>query len=228
MPSFHKFTLFFRCLLLTCGGGLWAVATGNAQPLQQPSGPNSNIQRCRAIADDAARLRCFEDATAKPVLPTQAADPSKASGAPVVLGPGAGTWRLVRTPNPAGGKDAVSIFQIADIAKSDIDLVGLMIRCGQPNLETLLVLVSPLPPRAHRKVTLSASGTSQDFTGTIVSPGAAILLPKDATALASSSWKAAPELAVQIDNESDRIKGVIPLTGLKAALPVLLANCPPL
>jgi hypothetical protein len=189
--------------------------------LGQQSSQNSNFERCRAITEDAARLRCFENAASKPA--TQAAAQT--------LGPGTGTWRLVRTRNPNGGQDAVSIMQTADIVKSDLDLAGLMLRCGQTGIEVLLVLVQPLPPRAHPKVTVSAAGRSEDFVAKIVPPGAALLLPQEATELASGPWTAASELAVQIDpgqndGESTAIRGAISLTGLAGALPVLTANCP--
>jgi hypothetical protein len=190
-----------------------------------PPGFNSKIALCRAITDDAARLQCYEAATstapAAPSLPPapQIASPSQAST------PAAGQWRLTRTPNPTGGRDAMSIIQTADIAKSDIDLAGLMIRCGETNLETLVVLVSPLPPRAHPKITVSAAGASTDFIGTVVPPGAEVLLPDEVSVLVSGPWKAAPELAVRVQNESEKVNGVIPLAGLAAALPNLTANC---
>jgi hypothetical protein len=116
-------------------------------------------------------------------------------------------------------------MQTADITKSDLDFAGLIIRCGENNLETLVVLVSPLPPRAHPKVTMNVAGKSVNLSGTIVPPGAEILLPKEATTLASGVWKDATELAVQVENEAVQIKGSVPLAGLGPALPLLLANC---
>jgi len=227
MLRLFKFAGPFCCLcpaLVYLGG--WAVGgTAIAQPVGPPFAP-SNFEHCRTIADDAARLRCYEDATSKPSPPPQVSTPPQMSSVPQVLGPGARVWRLVRTPNPAGGKEAVSIMQTADIVKSDIDLAGLTVRCGENNLETLVVLLTPLPPRAHPKVTVSAGGASEDFTGTVVPPGAEVLLPQEASALASGPWTAAPELSVQVENDAERVKGVIPLAGLGAALPMLLANCP--
>jgi hypothetical protein len=197
------------------------VVIGLGPAFGQQAGQNSNFARCRAITEDAARLRCFESAASKPATPA----------APQTLGPGAGAWRLVRTKNPDGGKDAVSIMQTANMAKSDLDLAGLMLRCGETGIKFLLVLVEPLPPRAHPKVTVSAAGRSAEFIARIVPPGAALLLPQEATELASGPWSAASELAVQIDpgqnhGESTAIRGTIPLTSLGGALPVLTANCP--
>jgi len=55
-----------------------------------------------------------------------------------------------RSRDPSGGKDAVLIMQTVDIAKSDLDLAGLMLRCGDAGTEVLVVLLRPLPPLAHR------------------------------------------------------------------------------
>jgi hypothetical protein len=212
---FRRLALLFGCL------GAAVAMIDRDLALGQQTGQNSNFERCRAITEDAARLRCFENATAKPATPA----------APQTSKAGAGTWRLVRTKNPNGGKDAVSIMQTANIAKSDLDLAGLMLRCGESGVEVLLVLVEPLPPRAHPKVTVSAAGRSADFIARIVTPGAALLLPQEATELALNVWTTASELAVQIDpGQSDSnltaIRGAIPLTGLAGALPLLTANCP--
>ena len=210
---------FFR--ILGYLGVMAVVAMTIGETFAQPPGPDSNFERCRAITDDAARLHCYEEATSKPAngLPPQ------------TPGPGTGTWRLVRTPNPAGGRDAVSIMKTADVMKSDIDLAGLMLRCGESHVEVLLVLVRPLPPRAHPKVTVSAGGKSTDFTATVVPPGVEVLLPQEASALASGPWQTAPELSVQIGavegkDQPSPIQGVISLAGLGGALPLLLANCP--
>ena len=122
-------------------------------------------------------------------------------------------------------------MQTADITKSDLDLAGLMLRCGEGGVEVLVVLVDPLPPRAHPKVTVSAAGRSVDFTATVLPPGAAVLLPKEAGVLASGPWTAATELSVQIDvapadREPKSVRGLIPLTGLGGALASLHGNCP--
>src|ERR1700744_1094084 len=47
----------------------------------------------------------------------------------------AGGWRLVKTPNPNGGPEAVSVMHVSDTAKSDLSLAGLTLRCGRGNLE---------------------------------------------------------------------------------------------
>jgi hypothetical protein len=203
-----------------CGLFLMLIfAGGDGAALAQarlPSLPESAFEHCRTIADDAARLRCYEDATSQ----APAAAPAQASSA------GLGDWRLVRTPNPAGGPDAVSIMQTADIAKSDLDFAGLMLRCGQTGVEVLIVLVEPLPPRAHPQVSVSTGGAALKLPATVVPPGALVLLPQDASALANGLWQNAVQLTVHVDDSSEQVSGVIPLAGLADALPKLLANCP--
>jgi hypothetical protein len=215
--SGHRFCRVLLCL------GIGASAGGAiGQALGQPvTGPESNFERCRSIADDAARLRCYEAATSNP-----------AKG-PLPHTPGAATgpWRLVRTPNPAGGRDAVSVMKTADVTKSDIDLAGLMLRCGESNIDVLLVLVRPLPPRGRPRVSVTAGSNTTDFVASVVPPGAELLLPPEATALASGPWQAAPELAVEVgavegDDQPTPIQGVISLAGLGEAILRLQANCP--
>jgi hypothetical protein len=218
-------TLFFAAF----GGH---VALAQTPPLPRWSVPESAFEHCRTIADDAARLRCYEDATSQPAAAAPSQPPAAMTPLPPAAAPpqasstGAGNWRLVRTPNPAGGADAVAITQTADIAKSDLDLAGLMLRCGQTGVEVLIVLVEPLPPRAHPKVSVSTGGTAIDFTATVVPPGAEVLLPQDASALADGPWQTAAELTVNVEDSSEQAKGVISLAGLSDALPNLLANCP--
>ncbi len=214
MANFGIAELCRRLFLAPLGGtALLAITVGQTAAQQDGS-----LEHCRTVTDDAARLRCYE-ATTKP----------STNALPETLGPGSGTWRLVRTRNPTGGQEAVSIMQTADITKSDLDLAGMMLRCGEPGVEVLLVLVRPLPPRAHPKVVVSAAGKSAEFNAAIVPPGAAILLPKEVVSLALGPWEAASELAVQIDtrdSEVNTVRGVVPLTGLGVAMAHLRANCP--
>jgi hypothetical protein len=229
MPRFCRIAeLSGRCFcrVLLCLGLVASAGSVIGQAVGQPAaGPDGNFERCRSIADDAARLRCYEAATANPAK----APPPRTPGP--VPGPATGPWRLVRTPNPVGGRDAVSVMKTADITKSDIDLAGLMLRCGETNIEVLVVLVRPLPPRARPKVTVTADGKTMNFIASVVPPGAELLLPLEATALASGPWQAAPELSVEVggvegDDQPTLIQGVISLAGLGAALPRLQANCP--
>jgi len=184
-----------------------------AQQQKQSAVPGSDPSLCYNIADFTARLRCYE------------AEMSKSLAGTATTAPGTGTWRLVRTPDPAGGRDSIAIMQTANITRSDIDFAGIMIRCGESKLEVVAVLVTPLPPRSRPKVTVKTVQASQDFTGTVLGPGAAILLPAEASAFLSGAWLTAPDLTLRIADDDTVVEGSVPLTGLGTALPQLTASC---
>lgn len=169
---------------------------------------------CPLIADRAALQRSFEEAR-----------PYCAQGA-IPAAAGAGTWRLVRTPNPRGGPDAVSIMQTADAARSDIDLVGLALRCGDTGFDVLVVFLKPFPPRTHPKVKLTFSGATVNLEATVIPPGAAISLPAEAAMLVKGPWQSSSELAIEVEDDSNATRGVISLVGLGPALSLLTSNCP--
>ena len=170
------------------------------------------LERCRSIADNAARLRCYE-----------AAAPRAPPAAPAPVAPGG--WRLVRTPGPPGERDAVSIMHTADIARSDIGLAGLMERCAEHGTQLLVVMVTPLPPRARPQVILRAAGQEARLDATVTPPGAALLLPPEAAALVAGA-PAAAELAIAVVAGESTTRGVVPLAGLAAARQTLTAHCP--
>ena len=138
-----------------------------------------------------------------------------------------GGWRLMRTPNPGGGPDAVSMIHTADLIHSDPDLAGLMLRCAQSGAELLIVVVTPFPPGAHPDVTISGSGGNDwHFTGQVVPPGAELLLPPESTTLVSTAWRSARELKVKVSSPDQSFGGVIPVDGMATALATLMASCP--
>jgi hypothetical protein len=134
-------------------------------------------------------------------------------------------WHLLRSKNPTGGADAVSMNRAADIT-SDLDLAGLMLRCHDGRAEVLVVVVTPFAPRSQPAVTISANGQEWHFDATVVPPGAQLLLPATATALATGFWQSANQLAVKISWQQTAIAGVIPIDGLRGAVATLIANCP--
>jgi hypothetical protein len=181
---------------------------------QEAPDVRAQLGRCRAIQDQSVRLRCYEDAAAPPV----------ATPAPS----GHGSWRLVRTPNPAGGSEAISIMQTADLSQSDIDLAGLMVRCGDATaaIEVLIVVVQPFHPRAHPRVNVSAGGITTQFRASIIPPGALVLLPPEASALATGPWLGSPALSIEVDRDDQgQLRGVVPVEGMKSALNELQSNC---
>ena len=137
-----------------------------------------------------------------------------------------GTWQLNRTTNPAGGPDTISISKIADAARSDHDVAGLMLRCAEgATTEVLVVLIEPLPPRTHPKVTVSDGATTTKLTGSVVTPGPLVLLPEKASALVERAWRSIPELAVAISEDHRSLHGVIPLADISTAMQTLQWNC---
>jgi hypothetical protein len=197
------------------GGGLLGsvkLATGRDLP---PATPNAGSENCPMIKNDAARQRCYERFGA-----TIAQNSTQDGPAPADM------WRLVRTPDPVGAREAVSITRTADVAKSDLEFAGLMLRCGERSVEVLIVLVRVFPPRAHPKVQVSAGSATAEYTATVVPPDVLLLLPHEAAALAAGSWQAAAELAVTVEDARGSIRGVVPLTGLGGALALLRSNCP--
>jgi len=120
-----------------------------------------------------------------------------------------GTWRLVRTANPRGGPDAVSVMQTADATRSDIDLVGLTLRCSDTGFDVLVVFLKPFPPRRHPKVKLTTAGATVHLEATVVSPGAAISLPAEAAMLVKRSGQSSSELAIEVEDDGNATRGII-------------------
>jgi len=139
---------------------------------------------------------------------------------------GSENWRLVRSADPRGGPDAVSIMQTADLARSDVDFAGLMLRCREQGFEVAVVLLKPFPPRAHPMAKLTTNGRTIEFTTTVIPPGVAVVLPTEAAALVNGPWQTASELAVEITDNDVAIHGVVALAGLGPAVARLVSSCP--
>jgi hypothetical protein len=209
----------------------WAVS---AAGMATAAGPISedDYNRCRAITDDKARLVCFENLTSSPspvpVAPygaEKAPDipPGSMFGSPTGPSsiPVAGKWRLVRTPDPRGGKDIVSIMATAELAGSDDDFAGLNVRCADPDFEILIFLISPLSPQARPAIAVN----SKRFQGSVVSPGTAILLPREVSALAQEQWRTFPSLSIDVEDDGTKTHGLVSLEGFNAALQTLVGAC---
>ena len=183
---------------------------------EKPAKLNAEVEHCRSIKDEHARKRCYEQANSGAPSSASQQQPTEP-----------GTWQLARTPNPAGGPDTISITKITDASGSDHDIAGLMLRCGEgATTEVLVVLAEPLPPRTHPKVTVVTGATSTDFTGSVVTPGALVLLPEKASALVEDAWQAIPKLTVAIAEKRHSLHGVIPLDDISNAMKTLQSNCP--
>jgi hypothetical protein len=180
------------------------------------SKPNNDAEHCRSTKDEQTRKGCSEQENSN-VTPSLSQRQSIE----------AETWRLARTPNPAGGPDSISITKITDTPGPDHDIAGLMLRCGEgATTEVLVVLVEPLPARTHPKVTVMAGRTTTEFTGSVVTPGALVLLPEKASALVENAWQSVPELAVAIAENHLSLHGSISLADIGTAMRTLQSNCP--
>ena len=114
------------CILSVLSAALLPLA---ALPADAQTGINENaINRCRTLTDDAARLRCYENSVSEQSRSSSSRTQSL------------GKWRLVRTPNPQGGKEAISIMRGAELSGSDPDFAGLMLRCAETVSYTHLTL----------------------------------------------------------------------------------------
>lgn len=135
-------------------------------------------------------------------------------------------WRLVHTPNPRGGPDAVSIMHTADTSRSDLELAGLMIRCNDNRPELAIILLRPFPLRARLLVKLGKPGEEKQFEATVGPPGTAVILPGDPKTIAGQPWQTESELFVHVIDGQTAISGVVALPGLRSAFDQLMANCP--
>jgi hypothetical protein len=137
------------------------------------------------------------------------------------------SWRLVRSANPTGGPDAVSVARTADISRSDLDFVGLMLRCSGESAEVAIIALTPFPPKAKPSVHIGANGEDSQFVAQVVPPGAELLLPLEATALAYGPWQRVHELSVTVTSPEQSFAGIIQIDGLSEALTTLRTNCAP-
>ena len=136
-------------------------------------------------------------------------------------------WRLVRSADPSGGPDALAIDHTADITRSDLDFAGLMLRCGSHSPEVAIIALTPFPPKAKPGVSIAAKGEHWEFVAQVVPPGAELLLPQEATALAFGSWQHAHELSVTVTSPEQSFAGIVQIDGLSEALTTLAASCAP-
>ncbi|MGY4615527.1 hypothetical protein ACVWZ4_000754 [Bradyrhizobium sp. USDA 4472] len=134
-------------------------------------------------------------------------------------------WRLAKTRDSSSSAEIVSVMHVADISKSDINLAGLSLRCGQDGLQAVLILLAPLPRSSRPSVVVKTSTKRSEFEAVVTQAGEALLLPGLASTLASGAWQTASELSIEIATGPNPIEGVVPIRGLVAALNSLPPNC---
>lgn len=203
--------------------GIWFVLAALLSPLESvfaqsppPAKDLKSIESCRAIAEDALRLRCFEDAASKLVAP---------SANSALLANSNSGWRLVRTPGAKPSGEVVTMMRTADLLRSDAALAGLALHCGESGPEVMVIVVEPFPPRSRPRVEIGEQASERAFEASVLPGGAALLLPAAATALANGPWQTQSELLVKIENAGSTIQGVVPLSGLKEALNQISNSC---
>jgi hypothetical protein len=100
-----------------------------------------------------------------------------------------------------------------------------MVRCSESGGEVVVALLRSFSPRERPEIVLSADGAVTRFRATVVPPGAALLLPVEATALINGPWRSVNEIAIKVEDPQGVTSGVVQLEGLAAAYRVLMANC---
>lgn len=138
-----------------------------------------------------------------------------------------GGWQLVKTRNLSGGPDAVSVMHVADTKKSDVGLAGLSLQCGRKGIEVVLITLERMSRSDRPKVALSSgTGPMVQLEASVVQAGDALLLPENASELATGDWQRATELSVEIGSKPTPIRGMVPIGGLAAAYRMLTQSCP--
>jgi hypothetical protein len=220
-------------LILIVAAVMSGAVMGNAAGLISEDA----YDRCRAIADEKARLNCFESLTSQTPQtapsPTQI-EPLKSQKIPkfppastfdsqsaLSSLPLAGKWRLVRTPNLRDGQDVISIMTTAELSGSGLDFAGLDLRCANQDFEILVFLIRPLPLRARPAVSMNG----KTFQGSVISPGTAILLPRAASVLAKEQWHSLPSLSIDVEDDGTKTRGLVSLEGFDTALQTLVGTC---
>jgi hypothetical protein len=205
-------------LFVLLGGSIcaaWTIVPSSAvcQDSRKTAKLSTEVQHCQTTKKDSPRRPCYKEGNSSgPMSQQRPAEPR--------------TWQLARTPDPARGRESFSITKIADANRSDHDVAGLMLRCGEgATTEVLVVLAEPLRPRTHPKVTVLAGATTTPFTASVVTPGDLVLLPEKASALVEHAWRSTAELAVAITDDHHSLRGVIPLTDIGTAMQTLQSNC---
>ncbi len=192
------------------------VNSAICQEAKKSAKPNSEVEHCRHVEGEQARMRCSQEGNSNATNVSQQPQP---------IGPS--IWQLSRAPNPAGGPDSISITKIVDPIPSGQRIAGLMLRCAEgATTEVLVILSEPLPLRMHPKVTVVADGKTTEFIGSVVAHGALVLLPEKASALVEGAWQSTPALAVAIAENNRLLRGAVPLSDLTTAMQTLQSNCP--
>jgi hypothetical protein len=92
-------------------------------------------------------------------------------------------------------------------------------------VDTIVVVVEPLPPASHPKVTLHIGAKNAKFDATVLEPFTALLLPRGATAFLTESWQIDPHVSINIEGAGKVTNGIVPIGNLGPAFDGLLKTC---
>src|SRR4051812_35956254 len=99
------------------------------------------------------------------------------------------TWKFSRTQGDKAGESFAAIMKTAEIAQSDLDFAGLIVRCAKGKIDVLVAVIRPLSPRSHPQVTIVSGNASQTFEASLTAAGAALVLPDEVAAFAAGKWQ---------------------------------------
>jgi hypothetical protein len=133
-------------------------------------------------------------------------------------------WRIIAARGEADPAYSRAIMHVADVARSDPRLAGLMLRCGKTGVEPVIVVVEPFSPQARPKITLRAGAEEFYFRGIPVAAGAGLRMPAESVDLATGLWRRASEVWIKISDRDVDVDGVVGLSGFAEALQAL-ADC---
>ena len=169
-------------------------------------------QNCVPGVTPEARKRCDE----------AVANQLKATSQTSILD---GGWRLVKTRDFNSGLETVSVMRTVDMSRSAPNFAGVSLRCSPTGIQVVLIVLSALPRTSQPTVTVTAGPDRSEFQASVIQRGDALLLPDAASKLAVGSWQKASELAIEINGESNSMRGIVPIGELSAAVRSLSAYC---
>lgn len=203
VPIMQSMSLLSATLLFSL-----ALPAGNGRT--EPTG--QSMRNCAAgITPEQSRI-CDEEASRQAVAGSQTTQLD-------------GGWRLVKTSNPHGGPNAVSVMHLVNSARSDFGMAGLSLQCGPKAIEVVIVLLEPLSRYAHPAVVITAGSRRFEFEASVTQTGLALVLPQAASTLAADEWQKTTELSLQIETKPAPIKGVVSIDGLSGAWRSLTPHC---
>jgi hypothetical protein len=138
------------------------------------------------------------------------------------------SWKLLQASAGEQGRSAVSITKIADTENSDMDLIGVVIRCSPPaRVDVAFVVADPFPPRSQPTISIDSPRGAVAYQGEVAPGGTAVVLPEAAAGLAAGLWQEFDQLAVRITDKGRQTVGRIDLDGLRSAYGEMMAKCMP-